>query len=77
MMIPGEVSDGFVFFTLQLHVCSRCCVFVLLSLLVGMSSSSVVEDFFAFPSEILLERCTKEELLQIAEQFDVTFGNEQ
>ncbi|KAL0202421.1 hypothetical protein M9458_000439, partial [Cirrhinus mrigala] len=37
----------------------------------GTSSSSVVEDFFAFPSEILLERCMKEELLQIAEQFDV------
>ncbi len=36
-----------------------------------MSSLSVVEDFFAFPLEILLERCTKEELLQIAEQFDV------
>lgn len=36
-----------------------------------MSSSSLVEDFLAFPSEILLERCTKEELLQIAEQFDV------
>ncbi len=34
-------------------------------------SSSVEEDFIEFPSEILLERCTKEELLQIAEQFDV------
>lgn len=33
--------------------------------------SSVIEDFFSFPSEILLERCTKEELLQIAERFDV------
>ncbi len=33
--------------------------------------SSVIEDFFTFPSEILLERCTKEELLQIAERFDV------
>ncbi len=27
--------------------------------------------FFAFPSEILLERCTKEELLQIAERLSV------
>ncbi len=45
-------------------------VFALLSLLTVMSSS-VVEDFIEFPSEILLERCTKEELLQIAEQFDV------
>ncbi len=33
--------------------------------------SSIVEDFFTFPSEILLERCTKEELLQIAEGFSV------
>nr|XP_055067825.1 uncharacterized protein LOC129449084 [Misgurnus anguillicaudatus] len=33
--------------------------------------STIVEDFFAFPSEILLERCTKEELLQIAERFAV------
>ncbi len=33
--------------------------------------SSVIEDFFTFPSEILLERCTKEELLQIAERFGV------
>ncbi len=33
--------------------------------------SSIVEDFFAYPKEILLERCTKEEILQIAEQFDV------
>ncbi len=33
--------------------------------------SSIVEDFLAYPKEILLERCTKEEILQIAEQFDV------
>ncbi|KAL1276791.1 hypothetical protein QQF64_036414 [Cirrhinus molitorella] len=33
--------------------------------------SSLIEDFFTFPSEILLERCTKEELLQVAEHFDV------
>lgn len=31
--------------------------------------SSVIEDFFSFPSDILLERCTKEEMLQIAECF--------
>ncbi|XP_073771215.1 uncharacterized protein [Danio rerio] len=36
-----------------------------------MSSSSIIEDFFAFPLEILLERCTKEELLLIAERFDI------
>lgn len=33
--------------------------------------SSVIEEFVAFPSEILLERCTKEELVKIAEHFSV------
>lgn len=33
--------------------------------------SSVLEDFFACPSESLLERCTKERLLQIAERFSI------
>ncbi|XP_067248764.1 uncharacterized protein [Chanodichthys erythropterus] len=33
--------------------------------------SSVLEDFFACPSESLLERCTKEQLLQIAERFSI------
>ncbi len=31
--------------------------------------SSVIEDFFVCPSEALLESCTKEQLVQIAERF--------
>ncbi len=46
-------------------------VFCLFSLPLFRKMSSIVEDFFTFPSEILLERCTKEELLQIAERFSV------
>ncbi|XP_073781537.1 uncharacterized protein isoform X2 [Danio rerio] len=33
--------------------------------------SSVLDDFFACPSEALIERCTKEELIQIAERFSI------
>ncbi len=33
--------------------------------------SSVLEDFFVCPSEVLLEKCTKEQLIQIAERFSV------
>ncbi len=33
--------------------------------------SSVIEDFFVCPSEALLESCTKEQLVQIAERFSV------
>lgn len=47
------------------------CLVALLLLLIVMSASSIVEDL-VLPSEILLERCTKKELLQIAEHFDVT-----
>lgn len=33
--------------------------------------SLVLEDFFSCPSESLLERCTKEQLIQIAEHFSI------
>ncbi len=33
--------------------------------------SLVLEDFYSCPSESLLERCTKEQLIQIAEHFSI------
>ncbi|RXN17438.1 membrane-spanning 4-domains subfamily A member 4A-like protein [Labeo rohita] len=39
--------------------------------------SSVLEDFFACPSEALLESCTKEQLVQIAERFSVDLTSQE
>lgn len=39
--------------------------------------SSVIEDFFACPSEALLESCTKEQLVQIAERFSVDLTSQE
>ncbi len=39
--------------------------------------SSVIEDFFVCPSEALLESCTKEQLVQIAERFSVDLTSQE
>ncbi len=39
--------------------------------------SSVIEDFFVRPSEALLESCTKEQLVQIAERFSVDLTSQE
>lgn len=39
--------------------------------------SSVLKDLFACPSEALLESCTKEQLVQIAERFSVDFTTQE
>ncbi len=49
-------------------MCSRC--YACVCSVVYFESHAIVCSG-GFPSERLLERCTKEELLQIAEQFDV------
>lgn len=69
--IPGEEAYGICSFNIVVYSGVLTCV-----LFVSLTSSvlkmpSVVEDFFTFPSEILLERYTKKELLQIAERFGV------
>lgn len=39
--------------------------------------SSVIEDFFACPSDALLESCTKEQLVQIAERFSIDLTSQE
>ncbi len=39
--------------------------------------SSVIEDFLVCPSEALLESCTKEQLVQIAERFSVDLTSQE
>jgi len=51
--------------------------FVLLCIKHTNKMSSVLEDFFACPSETLLESCTKEQLVQIAERFSVDFTSQE
>ena len=57
---------------------SRVVVFVCVIVRIYTNKmSSVVEDFFACPSEALLESCTKEQLVQIAERFSVDLTSQE
>jgi len=42
-----------------------------LCVIVGMASMASVEDFLSPPSEEGLERCTRDQLLRIADHFDL------